>query len=205
MKFEEKGIKRKNVLTNYMSIKKRLDFLEEDAQKRVLSIICQELGYSDERILFRQLNLSDLIGIDTIRIIDGDMKWEDAVKISSNILANCDFVSAQYAENIIDILKNVGFYAVKDNEFALLHGNDSSLVKVSSISLLICKEAVSFGDKKVKIIFCLASRDKKEQIPAIINLTKMVYKTNFIAMLESAKTKEEAEVLIHKYEKEVTV
>ncbi len=26
-------------------------------------------------------------------------------KISSNILANCDFVSAQYAENIIDILK----------------------------------------------------------------------------------------------------
>ncbi|MGO0916348.1 GTPase RsgA, partial [Clostridioides difficile] len=42
--------------------------------------------------------------------------------------------------------------------FALLHGNDSSLVKVSSISLLICKEAVSFGDKKVKIIFCLASR-----------------------------------------------
>lgn len=33
------------------------------------------------------------------------MKWEDAVKISSNILANCDFVSAQYAENIIDILK----------------------------------------------------------------------------------------------------
>ncbi|HBG1964001.1 Probable licABCH operon regulator [Clostridioides difficile] len=205
LKFEEKGIKRKNVLTNYMSIKKRLDFLEEDDQKRVLSIICQELGYSDERILFRQLNLSDLIGIDTIRIIDGDMKWEDAVKFSSNILANCDFVSAQYAENIIDILKNVVFYAVKDNEFALLHGNDSSLVKVSSISLLICKEAVSFGDKKVKIIFCLASRDKKEQIPAIINLTKMVYKTNFIAMLESAKTKEEAEVLIHKYEKEVTV
>ncbi|EQF29179.1 phosphoenolpyruvate-dependent sugar phosphotransferase system, EIIA 2 family protein [Clostridioides difficile CD160] len=126
------------------------------------------------------------------------------MKISSNILADCDFVSAQYADNIIDILNNVGFYAVKDDEFALLHGNDSSLVKVSSISLLICKEAVKFGDKKVKIIFCLASRDKKEQIPAIINLTKMVYKTNFITMLESVKTKEEAECLIHKYEKEVT-
>ncbi|MCC0729920.1 PTS sugar transporter subunit IIA [Clostridioides sp. ZZV14-6009] len=205
LKLEEKGIKRKNVLTNYISIKKRLDFLEEDAQKRVLSIIWQELGYSDERILSRQLKLSDLIGADTINIIDKEVKWEDAVKISSNILADCDFVSTQYAENIIDILKNVGFYAVKDEEFALLHGNDSSLVKVSSISLLICKEPISFGDKKVKVIFCLASRDKKEQIPAIINLTKMVYKTNFISMLESARTKEEAEGLIHKYEEEVTV
>ncbi|MBY2476834.1 PTS sugar transporter subunit IIA [Clostridioides difficile] len=204
LKLEEKGIKRKNVLTNYISIKKRLDFLEEDAQKRVLNIIWQELGYSDERMLSRQLKLSDLIGIDTISVIDKEIKWEDAVKISSNILADCDFVSAQYADNIIDILNNVGFYAVKDDEFALLHGNDSSLVKVSSISLLICKEAVKFGDKKVKIIFCLASRDKKEQIPAIINLTKMVYKTNFITMLESVKTKEEAECLIHKYEKEVT-
>lgn len=205
LKLEEKGIKRKNVLTNYISIKKRLDFLEEDAQKRVLSIIWQELGYSDERILSRQLKLSDLIGADTINIIDKEVKWEDAVKISSNILADCDFVSTQYADNIIDILKNVGFYAVKDEEFALLHGNDSSLVKVSSISLLICKEPISFGDKKVKVIFCLASRDKKEQIPAIINLTKMVYKTNFISMLESARTKEEAEGLIHKYEEEVTV
>ncbi|MCC0784674.1 PTS sugar transporter subunit IIA [Clostridioides sp. ES-S-0108-01] len=204
LKLEEKGIKRKNVLTNYISIKKRLDFLEEDAQKRVLSIIWQELGYSDERMLSRQLKLSDLIGIDTISVIDKEIKWEDAVKISSNILADCDFVSMQYADNIIYILNNVGFYAVKDEEFALLHGNDSSLVKVSSISLLICKEAVKFGDKKVKIIFCLASRDKKEQIPAIINLTKMVYKTNFITMLESVKTKEEAECLIHKYEKEVT-
>ncbi|MCC0632873.1 PTS sugar transporter subunit IIA [Clostridioides sp. ZZV14-6045] len=205
LKLEEKGIKRKNVLTNYISIKKRLDFLEEDAQKRVLSIIWQELGYSDERILSRQLKLSDLIGADTISIIDKEVKWEDAVKISSNILAYCDFVSTQYADNIIDILKNVGFYAVKDEEFALLHGNDSSLVKVSSISLLICKEPISFGDKKVKVIFCLASRDKKEQIPAIINLTKMVYKTNFISMLESTRTKEEAEGLIHKYEEEVTV
>ncbi|MDB0440937.1 transcription antiterminator BglG [Clostridioides difficile] len=205
LKLEEKGIKRKNVLTNYISIKKRLDFLEEDVQKRVLSIIWQELGYSDERILSRQLKLSDLIGADTISIIDKKVKWEDAVKISSNILADCDFVSTQYAENIIDILNNVGFYAVKDEEFALLHGNDSSLVKVSSISLLICKEPISFGDKKVKVIFCLASRDKKEQIPAIINLTKMVYKTNFISMLESAKTREEAEGLIHKYEEEVTV
>lgn len=56
----------------------------------------------------------------------------------------------------------MGFYVVKDNEFVLLYGNDSLLVKVSLISLLICKEVVSFGDKKVKIIFCLVSRDKKE-------------------------------------------
>ncbi len=41
------------------------------------------------------------------------MKWEDAVKISSNILANCDFVSAQYAENIIDNFKKCGFLCCK--------------------------------------------------------------------------------------------
>lgn len=33
----------------------------------------------------------------------------------------------------------------------------------------------------------------------------MVYKINFIVMLESVKIKEEVEVLIYKYEKEVIV
>ncbi len=68
--------------------------------KRVLSIICQELGYSDERILFRQLNLSDLIGIDTIRIIDEDMKWEDAVKLVQTYL----LIVILYQHNMLRIL-----------------------------------------------------------------------------------------------------
>ncbi|WP_334305646.1 hypothetical protein [Clostridioides difficile] len=52
-------------------------------------------------------------------------------------------------------------------------------------------------------MFILASKDKKEQIPAIITLTKMTYQTDFISQLEQAKNPFDADRIIKKYEEEV--
>ena len=108
-----------------------------------------------------------------------------------------------YTDNIIKIQEKLGFYSVKDQEFALLHGNDSKRVKVSGVSLIICKESIYFGDKRVKVIFLLASKDKKEQIPAVIGLTKMTYHTDFIHQLEKAESPVKADQIIREYEKKI--
>ena len=199
---ENAGLQKKNILTNYFSINRRLDFLDGETKSKVMDVIKEELGYSHVRIPDK-LSLSDLIGEDAIRIIHHGMEWKEAIKFGGEILSDNGFIDPAYTNNIIKIQEQLGFYSVKDQEFALLHGNDSKLVKVSGISLLICKESIYFGDKQAKIIFLLASKDKKEQIPAVIGLTKMTYHTDFILRLEKAESAVEAVQIIKEYERKI--
>lgn len=194
---------RKNILTNYFSINKKLDFLDDNIKNMVMDVIREELGYNDVRIQTKELKLCDLIGMDNIKIINHPIDWKTSVMESVSLLSNNGFVDRGYADDIIDIQEELGFYSVKNNEFALLHGNDTSLVNISSMSVLISKYPIYFGEKKSKIIFILASKDKKEQIPAIINLTKMTYDSDFIKNLEEVRDPQEADLLIKMYENKV--
>ena len=51
---------------------------------------------------------------------------------------------------------------------------------------------MGFGDKKANVIFCLASRDSREHIPAVVTLMRMVKTTSLIRDLVRCRTKEEA-------------
>ena len=48
-----------------------------------------------------------------------------------------------------------------------------------------------FGEKKARVIFCLASRDGKEHIPAVVTLMRMVKTTALIHDLEESRSEEE--------------
>ena len=50
-------------------------------------------------------------------------------------------------------------------------------ISKTSLSLLVTREPVVFGEKKARVIFCLASRDGKEHIPAVVTLMRMVKTT----------------------------
>ncbi|AIS61851.1 BglG family transcription antiterminator [Listeria ivanovii] len=202
---EQQGLKKKNILTSYFAINKRLSFLESSIKQQVISVIKEELGYGHVSIPNRKLGLSELIGTDAIQIISGMTAWQETIQFATRLLSDNQFVLPAYANNIIEIQEELGFYSVKDEEFALFHGNDSSLVRMNSMALLISKQPIVFGDKQAKVIFILASKDKKEQIPAIITLTKMTYQTDFISQLEQAENVIDADRIIKKYEEEVRI
>ena len=71
------------------------------------------------------------------------------------------------------------------------------------MSLVISREPVVFGEKKVNLIFCLASRDKKEHIPAIIRMMRMIQMTEFVSRLSNCTSEAEAIAIIEECEKEV--
>ena len=62
---------------------------------------------------------------------------------------------------------------------------------------------VQFGDKQVNLIFCLASRDKKEHIPAVISLIRMMSRTSLLEDLKAAGDPQTAMNMIKKHESEV--
>lgn len=203
VKLDLLGIQRKNVLTNYFVIERRLDFLSEEDRQRTMDVIKEELGYKEVRMPAKYYKLTDLLNREDACCIHGTENWKQAVEYSTDILIKHGKINSSYCQNIIQGIEMQGFYSVTDNAFALLHGNETAGVNISCMSLIISEEPVWFGEKQVNIIFCLASRDKKEHVPAIIRLMRMVAATGFIEELKKCTTTDQAWNVIETCEKEV--
>lgn len=203
VKLDLLGIQRKNVLTNYFAIERRLDFLKREDRDRVMEIVKEELGYKEVRMPAKYYKLTDLLSKEAVCCVKEKMDWRTSVKHCTNILIEHGKIQENYCRNIIRGMEVQGFYSVTDHAFALLHGNETDGVNQSCMSLVISEEPVMFGEKEVNIIFCLASRDKKEHVPAIIRLMRMVAKADFIEKLKKCTTREQAWDVIEACEKEV--
>lgn len=197
------GIQRRNVLTNYLAIERKLDFLSEGDRKRVLDVIREELGYKDVRIPQKYYMLTDLLSREDIMCVDRVEDWQEAVRLSAGILEKNGKTDVSYRDSIIRGIEAQGFYSVTDGMFALLHGSETAGVYTSCVSLVISREPVHFGEKQVNIIFCLASRDKKEHTPAVINLMRMVSRTKMIELLEACRDADKAWEALAACEQEV--
>ncbi|MCC8027576.1 MAG: PTS sugar transporter subunit IIA [Clostridium sp.] len=184
VKLDSLGLRRKSVLTNFFAIQRRLDFLDNSDKEKVINIIKGELGYREVRMPTKYYTVSDLLGEDDIRIVQRVEDWRAAVRLCTKILEEHGKVLEDYYESILKGINIQGFYSVTDNGFALFHGSETAGVQVSCMSMVISKNPVYFGDKKANIIFCLASRDKKEHVPAVIRLMRMVKTTELIRRLE---------------------
>lgn len=203
IKLDLLGLRRRSTLMDYFSIEKKLGFLEEKDRNRVMNIIKDELGHKEISVPKKYYKLSDILEEDSILCIEKVSEWQNAVRYSTRILEGKGYIDESYYQNIIEGIDIQGFYCVTDESFALVHGNQDSGIYVSCMSLVITKEPVIFGDKKTNLIFCLASIDKKEHVPAIIRLMRMVSLTNFIDELKQCSNRKEAMAIIKKCEEEV--
>ena len=197
------GIARRTPLSNYYSINKSLDFLTDEDRLRVLDVIREELGYRDLCKPKKIAKLSDLLSENAIKIVDEEMTWEEAIIQSCNIMENINAINRNYMESIFDIIEQNGFYSIIDGSFALLHGNCDIGVYKTSMSMIINKKKIKFGEKEVNIIFCLSSKDQKEHIPAIINLMKLEKTTDFIKYVLKADSSKEAHETLVQYERRI--
>ena len=203
IKLDLLGLQKRNALTNYFAIERRLGFLSDEDKHRVMSVIKEELGYKEVRMPQKFKTLSDLLGEGDIRCIKRIDDWKDAVKQSTDILKRRGNDGERYCKNVIEGMEVRGFYSVTDQMFALLHGGENAGIQVSCMSLLITEEPVRFGEKEVNLIFCLASRDKKEHIPVITRMMRMISRTDFIKDLKKCRTSKEAISVIKDCERKV--
>lgn len=188
---ERLGIARKTILSNYYAIEEKLGFLDEKTRARVMGVIQRELGYQTVKNLPNPKSFSSFLKFDCITRMDQPLDWHQALRISGELLLKRDFIEEIYIENMTHFIEDKGFYSVTDGSFALLHGTGTEGIRKTSLSLLVNQQPVCFGEKKVNIIFCLACKDAKEHIPAVITLMRMVKTTSLIHDLVLCKTEEE--------------
>lgn len=185
------GISRKTILSSYYAIEEKLGFLDEKTRVRVMDVIERELGYQTVKNQHNPKSFSSFLKYDCIARMDQNLEWRQAVRKSAGLLINRGFIEEAYVDHMIGFIEENGFYAVSDGSFALLHGKGVEGIRKTSLSLLVNKKPVYFGEKQVKVIFCLASKDAKEHIPAVVTLMRMVKTTSLIHDLESCRTEEE--------------
>lgn len=202
-KIESLGITRRKILINYNSINSKLDFLSEKDKLRVIDVIKRETGYQNVLNQSKISKLTDILDHKNIRIIERIPSWRKSVILATSILEERYFIDEDYKFDIISGIEKLGFYSIMNNNIALLHGSRIESVIKTSMSLIITKDKVTFGEKNVNIIFCLASRDKKEHVPAIICLMRIIKNTDFINRIKSLEKEEEIYEEIVKCEKVV--
>lgn len=179
-KLESLGISKKKVLVNYDSINRKLDFLNEKDKSRVIEVIKSETGYQSFVTGSKISKLTDILDYRSIKFVEKTPNWRKSVVLATSILEERYFIDEDYKFDIISGIEKMGFYSVMDDNIALLHGSKIDSVIKTSMSLIITKENVNFDGKNVNIIFCLASKDKKEHVPAIISLMRIIKNTDFI-------------------------
>lgn len=203
LKLEKAGLTKKKNNVNYNAIVNKLDFLGEKERQKVLKIIQNELGYTEMKLKKQVYKVSDLLEKDCIQLIDQDMNWKESIYDSAGLLENHHIVMNGYGKKIVDEIEKIGFYCVTDGLFALFHGRNDMNIYRSGMSLIVNKQAMIFGDKEVKVVFCLASQDKKDQIPAMILLMRMIKKTDFLKQIEKATQANDVLTILKECEKEV--
>lgn len=197
------GIPRKTILSGYYSIEEKLGFLDRATRARVMEVIERELGYQTVKPVHNPKSFSSFLKFDCIRLSRDFTDWKTAVRESAGLLERRGYIDSSYTDRMIEFIEEQGFYSVSDDSFALLHGKGQEGIHHTGLSLLVCSEPVFFGEKKTRVILCLASRDSKEHIPAVVTLMRMVKTTPLIHDLEQCDSEEEIYQTILKCEFQV--
>ena len=202
-KLQKYGIITKKIMNMYNSINKKLCFLTDEQRVKVMEVLNSELGYHYARNVKKINKLTDILQKDSIEYIDYDLKWEKALDAASKILEVKGYIDHKYKDNIIECINKFGFYSVMDDGFALLHGNKSEYIFRTSMSLIVSKKPIKFGNKKVNVLFCFGSKDKKDSISALVVLMRIIKNTDFLKDVVKYTDKAEIFNLIKECELEV--
>lgn len=188
---EALGIKRKRIGSSLLSLEQKLDFLSSEDRQKVMDLIEKELGCQSVTHKTEGRSLRKLLRFDSIRLIETAPDWRTAVWQAGDILIRQGAVTGEYVNATIRGMEKLGFYAVTDGEFAMLHGRVSDAVHKTAMSLIVYKEPVSFGDKKAQVVFFLAPENTNDHIPAVIDLTRMIKNTTLLQDLIQAASVDE--------------
>lgn len=130
--------------------------------------------------------------------------WEDAVRMSCEVLEADGTVEPNYKEDIIACIKKYGPYIIILPNVAMPHSQEGAQgVHKTAIAFMKLEKPVSFdpGDpeKDAQLFFTLASCDSEQHLANMGKLSAMLMDEDVVAALEKAKTPEDLLEIQKKY------
>lgn len=135
--------------------------------------------------------MDDLIRKENIQVGVDVASWQDAVRSVGNLLLQAGSITAQYIEEMIQAVVELGPYMVLMPGFALAHAAPSAAVLRDDISLITLKTPVAFGNAEndpVKVVLCICCKDRESHRTTLQRVALSVMEDGMIDNMAAAKS-----------------
>jgi PTS system ascorbate-specific IIA component len=143
--------------------------------------------------------MDDLIRKENMQIGVEAASWQDAVRGAGNLLLQAGSITAQYIEEMIQAVVELGPYMVLMPGFALAHAAPSAAVLRDDISLITLKAPVAFGNAEndpVKVVLCICCKDRESHRTTLQRVALSVMEDGMIDNMAAAQSVEDLRALL---------
>jgi len=148
--------------------------------------------------------LNEIIENKRVRFAEKAENWEDAIRLSCELLLEEGVISPGYVDEVVGAVKELGPYIVLMPGFALPHAvKGSNNAHGTAIAFMKFEQPVVFKadnrDKDALVFFTLVARDSEEHLKNMRKLWKMLTNEELCAELLKVKSIEDLMALDAKY------
>ncbi len=170
--------KSKIKLTELLNVIKKIT--DESELKRQLMKNFEENIYDDtEQKAEIGKSFVELLSEKNIKLNVNVNDLEEVIEITGKTMIDSGLVKKEYTEELKNQIMQYGKYILIGNKTILPHGQLLKNVKETGFSLITLKKEIDFFGSEIRIVICLASRNKDEHLRAILELNGYLKNSDF--------------------------
>lgn len=116
---------------------------------------------------------------------------DEVIEITGQTMIESRLVKEEYTDELKNQIIQYGKYILIGDKTILPHGQLLKNVKKTGFSLITLKKGIDFFGSEIKIVICLASRNKDEHLRAILELNRYLKNPDFENELLNKESPEE--------------
>jgi transcriptional antiterminator/mannitol/fructose-specific phosphotransferase system IIA component (Ntr-type) len=192
------GSHHQDALTKVLSIAGRV--CPGPIYNQLIADLVEEIGPIDNRYYHQRCDvmLRNLLTENTISLGVSANTWEEAVRLSGNLMVKAGCVEPTFVDAMVEFVKTNGPYVVIAPGIAIPHARPEDGVKKMCISLITLDNPVEFGSEDndpVDLVIGLAAIDNSSHLDALAELIEILGDNQKQCIIRNAKSVEEIMVL----------
>ena len=133
----------------------------------------------------------ELLSEKSIKLNVAANNLDEVIEITGQTMIDSGLVKEEYTDELKNQIIQYGKYILVGDKTILPHGQLLKNVKETGFSLITLKKGIDFFGSEIKIVICLASRNKDEHLRAILELNRYLKNPNFENELLNKENSEE--------------
>ena len=133
----------------------------------------------------------ELLSEKSIKLNVAANNLDEVIEITGQTMIDSGLVKEEYTDELKNQIIQYGKYILVGDKTILPHGQLLKNVKKTGFSLITLKKGIDFFGSEIKIVICLASRNKDEHLRAILELNRYLKNPDFENELLNKESLEE--------------
>ena len=133
----------------------------------------------------------ELLSEKSIKLNVAANNLDEVIEITGQTMIDSGLVKEEYTDELKNQIIQYGKYILVGDKTILPHGQLLKNVRETGFSLITLKKGIDFFGSEIKIVICLASRNKDEHLRAILELNRYLKNPDFENELLNKESPEE--------------